>query len=205
QRVSWLEGAASIPATKVEPRKPDVSVIVPTRDSAEHLDRCLASIQEQRGVSVETLVVDQASRDSTREIARRAGAQVLELERPKLYAPPTRSRNVGAAAAQGEHLLHLDADMALTPGTLQSAVELCREGSCVAVTLEEIDIGEGFWSKSKALERRTYRSSSVLEGARFVSRSVFEQIGGYDETLGSGEDWDIHSRYANYGDIGRVP
>jgi hypothetical protein len=33
---------------------------------------------------------------------------------------------------------------------------------------------------------------------------VFSEVGGYDESLGSGEDWDIHARYAKQGSIGRL-
>ena len=125
--------------------------------------------------------------------------------RPSLYAPPTRSRNLGAAAARGDYLVHLDSDMALAPGVLGAAVLECSEAGHVALVLEEVDLTNGFWGKCKALERRAYRRSDVIEGARFVRADVFEAAGGYDETLGSGEDWDIHARYARNGSIGRLP
>jgi glycosyltransferase involved in cell wall biosynthesis len=178
-------------------------VIIPTRDSAADLGRCLASLEGQ-GVSLEAIVVDQESRDGTREAAAARGARVVELARPSLYAPPTRSRNAGASDAQGEFLVHLDADMSLAPAALASALRICREGGHVAVTLEEIDVTDGFWSECKAFERQTYRGSTVLEAARFVRTTVFRAVGGYDEELGSGEDWDIHTRYAKQGSIGRL-
>jgi arabinofuranan 3-O-arabinosyltransferase len=182
---------------------PEVSVIVPTRDSAADLGRCLASLRQQSGVSLEVIVVDQQSSDGTREVARAAGAAVLDAPRPSVYTPPTRSRNLGAAAARGDYLVHLDADMALAPAALAAAVRECREADHVALTLEEIDVPSGFWAECKALERRMYRESE-LEAARFVRAALFSEVGGYDESLGSGEDWDIHSRYAGHGSIGRL-
>jgi glycosyltransferase involved in cell wall biosynthesis len=155
-------------------------------------------------VSHEVIIVDQESCDGTREVAAGAGATVIGTRRPALYAPPTRSRNLGAAAARGEYLLHLDADMTLAPGALEAAVRSCRDGGHVALTLEEIDVTAGFWAECKALERRTYRESALLEAARFVRAAVFHELGGYDESLGSGEDWDIHARYAAQGSIGRL-
>lgn len=180
-------------------------MIIPTRDSAEDLSRCLASLVVDQGVPFEVIVVDQTSSDATRDIAAAAGANVLLESRPTLYTPPTRSRNAGAAAAAGEYLLHLDADMALAPAMLSAAVRTCSDGGYVALTLEEIDQADGFWAECKALERKTYRGSELLEAARFVRADVFRDVGGYDERLGSGEDWDVHARYAARGAIGRLP
>jgi len=184
--------------------EPEVSVIIPTRDSAMDLRRCLASLSDDQGASFEVLVVDQESLDGTQDVARERGAKVLNTTRPGLYAPPTHSRNLGADAARGEFLLHLDADMTLAPNVLSTAVRLCRDGSHVALTLEEIDVTNGFWAECKALERQTYRGSNVLEAARFVRTDIFHEIGGYDESLGSGEDWDIHTRYVTRGSVGRL-
>ena len=191
-------------ADAVMTARPQVSVIIPTRDSEPDLRRCLASLAVDQGASYEVLVVDQQSVDATREVALAAGAALTDAPRPELYAPPTRSRNLGAAAAKGEYLLHLDVDMTVAPRVLRNAVQACRDAGHVALTLEEVDIADGFWAKCKALERLAYRGS-VLEGARFVRADVFHETGGYDERLGSGEDWDIHSRYAASGSIGRLP
>lgn len=182
-------------------------MVIPTRQSADILRRALTSLEaeRERGPSFETVVVDQESTDGTPEVARAFGALLVETARPEIYAPPTRSRNLGAAAATGEYLLHLDADMTITEGLFGRGLAACREHDNVALTLEEIDVANGFWAACKVLERAAYRGSPVLEGARFVRADTFREVGGYDETLGSGEDWDIHARYASVGSIGRLP
>src|SRR5262249_48865534 len=153
---------------------PRVSVIIPTRDSAEILRRALESLTPaiQGEIPFEVVVVDQESADGTVGVARELGASVVKTDRPALYAPPTRSRNLGATAAHGQFLLHLDADMTLTPGLLDRAAAIADDGH-VALTLEEIDVVDGFWAECKALERAAYRGSPVLEGARFVRADVF--------------------------------
>jgi arabinofuranan 3-O-arabinosyltransferase len=158
-----------------------------------------------QGISLEAIVVDQESQDATADIAKRAGASVVTTPRPPLYAPPTRSRNLGAKTARGDYLLHLDVDMSLPPAILAEAVRRCTENDHVALVLEEVDVAQGYWAECKALERRTYRGSGLLEAARFVRRGVFDAVGGYDESLGSGEDWDVHLRYTRTGSIGRLP
>lgn len=182
----------------------DVTVVIPTRDAVRHLERCLASIAAQQGDQrVEVVVVDQLSMDGTQEAAARSGAVVLETPRGATYTPPTKSRNLGAAKARGEFLLHLDADMTLASDALGRAIASCNSDGHVALTLEEVDVAEGFWAESKALERSAYHGTRI-EGARFVRSDVFRYLGGYDESLGSGEDWDVHARYASRGTIGRL-
>jgi glycosyltransferase involved in cell wall biosynthesis len=182
----------------------DVSVVVPTLDSARHLERCLVSVSEQNGVRFETIVVDQASSDGTRAIARAHGAVLVEAPRPAFYSPPTAARNLGAQHASGDFLLHLDADMTLSPGLLASSVRASREHDLVALVLHEIDVASGFWARCKALERLCYQGVEEIEGARFVRADVFRAVGGYDEGLGSGEDWDIDRRYRAAGRVGDV-
>ena len=180
---------------------PSVSIVIPTRNAAVHLAACLASLDVE-SVAFEVIVVDQESSDGTQDLAVRAGATLIEVEPTPVYSPPARSRNAGAAVARGEYLLHLDADMAFTRPWLAEAIGLCEHGD-VALVLEEVDVASGYWAKCKALERRAYRRSP-LEGARFVRTAVFREVGGYDEMVGSGEDWDIHARYRVHGSIGRV-
>src|SRR6059058_3954621 len=101
---------------------PDVSIVIPTRDSAPLLRSVFDSLAEGAGdISYEVVVVDQASEDGTVDLAIERGAKFVELDRPALYAPPTRSRNAGAEVASGEFLLHLDADMTLVDRVLERA------------------------------------------------------------------------------------
>ncbi len=176
--------------------QPVVSIIIPTLNAGCVLRRCLESIAHQDYSALETIVVDQSSTDQTAAIARRYGARVLTLPAPKFYSPPSQSRNRGAAEAKGDILYHLDADMSLPP-TLASEIVRTFNGSAQtgALIVHEEDQTDGYWARCKALERRCYWGNDRIESARVVRRSVFNQIGGYDEAIHSGEDFDIHRRY----------
>ena len=80
------------------------------RDEERMLPGCLASVA---GVADEVVLVDTGSSDRTREVARAAGAKVLERPWDDDFAAP---RNLAARAATGEWLLVLDADERLAPG-----------------------------------------------------------------------------------------
>ncbi|MGH9368301.1 MAG: glycosyltransferase family 2 protein [Thermoanaerobaculia bacterium] len=93
---------------------PDVSIIVVAHDSAEDLPASLPSAAAQRGVAVETIVVDCASRDGSAELARRLHprARVLELDRNVGFSA---AMNAGIEASRGRYVLALNPDCRLEP------------------------------------------------------------------------------------------
>jgi len=80
------------------------------KDEEAMLPGCLASVE---GVADEVVLVDTGSSDRTRELARAAGAKVLERPWDDDFAAP---RNLAARAATGDWLLVLDADERLAAG-----------------------------------------------------------------------------------------
>ena len=174
-----------------------VSVIVPTRNNAATIERCLRSIRDQTHPEVETIVVDNGSSDGTRDLAQPLADEVLE-------AGPERSaqRNAGARAAGGDFLVFVDSDMTLEPEVLADCVRAARDGA-LSVVIPERSFGEGYWTRAKVLERDCYLGDETIEAARFFTREAFDRVGGYDEAIVAGpEDWDIHQRVAALG--GRV-
>jgi glycosyltransferase involved in cell wall biosynthesis len=90
-----------------------MSVIVPVRDDAGRLARCLASVTDIQGPDrAEIIVVDNGSVDDSPGVAARAGATVLSLPNLKVSA----LRNAAARQAQGDLLAFIDADHQLGPG-----------------------------------------------------------------------------------------
>jgi glycosyltransferase involved in cell wall biosynthesis len=83
------------------------------RDEEAALPRCLASVAS---VADELVVVDTGSTDATREVARAHGARVLEFDFTRVDFAA--ARNHGLDHATGSHVLVLDADEALAPGSV---------------------------------------------------------------------------------------
>ncbi|WP_245681531.1 glycosyltransferase family 2 protein [Actinomadura kijaniata] len=177
-----------------------VTVVVPTRNSARTLERCLASVRAQTH-PVELVVVDNASTDATRKIA--AGFADLVLERG-----PERSaqRNHGWRAGSGEVVAFVDSDMVLEPRVVEQAVAaLAADAALGGLVIPELSFGEGFWSRCRAVEKRSYLGDPAVEAARVFRRPALAEVGGYDEALSAFEDWDLADRVAAAGyRIGRV-
>ncbi len=85
---------------------PSISVVVPARDDADALVRCLARLAEQTVAPDEVVVVDNASSDATRQVALAWGARVVSEVRVGIPAAAA----TGYDEARGDVIARLDAD-----------------------------------------------------------------------------------------------
>jgi glycosyltransferase involved in cell wall biosynthesis len=171
-----------------------VSVIVPTKNNEATIERCLASIREQSYPNIEVIVVDNYSTDRTARIAEGFGFKLL-LKGPERNP----QRNFGAQQAGGEYLLFIDSDMELEPDVVADCVARVQRERTQAVTIPEVSFGEGFWTRSKALERSFYNDEETMALARFFDKGVFDAVHGFDERLVGFDDRDLHFRIVNSG------
>ena len=179
---------------------PLVSISLGSWQGARTLEACLHSAKAQTYVPLETVVVERGSTDGSIEIAQRL-ADVYGFGGVERCA----QRNLAVQLAKGEYVLLIDQDMRLSPGVVGACVAAMQANpSLVAVIIPEESFGEGFWAQCKKLERSFYVGVPWMEGARFCRRAAFLAVGGYDESLVSGEDWDLSQRLAARGPIGRV-
>lgn len=180
-------------------KSPLVSVIVPTKNSGQFLHACLQSIEAQNYPNIEIIVVDNFSSDDTQSIAKRHST--------KFYTKgPERSaqRNYGVSKASGEFVAIIDSDMELNHTVISECVRVMRQAQTSGVIIPEESFGEGFWAQCKRLERSFYIGVDWMEAARFFKRTDYLKLGGYNEALVSGEDWDLSNRMRNLGSLQRI-
>jgi glycosyltransferase involved in cell wall biosynthesis len=108
-----------------------LSVVIPAKDDAEMLERCLKALTAQTRPADEIIVVDNRSTDATAAVARRHGAVVVAEERRGITAAASR----GYDEARGELIARCDADSIPDPSWL-ARIEGFLEGrpDAVAVT-----------------------------------------------------------------------
>jgi glycosyltransferase involved in cell wall biosynthesis len=169
--------------------RPLVSVVVPTRDAARTVARCLASVRAQTWPALELLVVDNWSRDGTWEVAAR-------LADVALRAGPERSaqRNLGIEQAAGEWVLWVDADMVLASDAVERSLAAARAAGAEAVFLPEASTGSGFWARCRALERRCYAGEPRIEAPRLVRADVLGRVGRFEAANTGTEDAALRNR-----------
>ncbi len=95
---------------------PLVSVIIPCYNHAAYLAECIESVLIQSYRNVEIIVVDDGSKDATKEVAQKfSEVRYLHQHNQGLSA----ARNTGIRNCKGEYLVFLDADDWLQPDALQ--------------------------------------------------------------------------------------
>jgi glycosyltransferase involved in cell wall biosynthesis len=191
-----------MPGISDESGIPALSVIVPARNAAATLARCLDAItgQASEGSSrVEIIVVDDCSADETAFIASSFNVRLVKLDH---HFGPSAARNRGAEIARAPILFFLDADVVLTPGALARAeATTVRPGvGAVIGSYDDDPVAHTIVSRFKNLTHHYFHQRSRLEATTFwsgcglVRREVFFDAGGFDEDRRNIEDIELGYR-----------
>ena len=180
--------------------QPLVSIIITTKNEESVLPDLFHSIKEQSYPNIEVLVVDNYSTDRTVSIARKHTKHIF-LQGPERSA----QRNFGARKSNGTHVLFLDADMILRKDVVASCVTGMQRKKVGGIIIPEKSFGQGFWTRVKSFERTFYVGDDSIEAARFFSKKIFTEIGGFDETISGPEDWDLSDRVRKKYGLSRIP
>jgi glycosyltransferase involved in cell wall biosynthesis len=176
-----------------------ISVVIPAFEEEDYLGRTLASLngasaflREREGVLTEIIVVDNDSSDSTAEVARDFGANVLRETVHNI----AKVRNKGAATARGDVLVFVDADTTVPFELLARIAAVMSEPGCLGGAVDTDYRPSRLASKIYLRAWRIVgRLAGLAQGAtQFCRRDAFVALEGYDETLYMGEDVDFYLR-----------
>lgn len=197
------EGAEAAQAARA-----GISVVIPVLNDPEGLELALAAVARQTRQADEVVVVDGGSEDGTRLVAERWASRlpITVLERPGSNIPE--ARNAGAAAARHAWIASTDAGCAPAPQWLEELESAGRRADFVAgvVRVEgetpfERVVAATHYPAQEELNgaSRLVRLSHRLFGRRYeraraggayiaYKRSVWRAVGGFPESIPSGED-----------------
>jgi glycosyltransferase involved in cell wall biosynthesis len=175
---------------------PSISVIVPVRDDAEKLRRCLASIRaNQYEGAIDIIVVDNGSRDQSVAVARDARATVVILPGSRV----SELRNAGATRATGDIFAFVDADHVIDESWMAAAAELLTQADVAAAGAPYVTPPGGNWvqrayDRFRMRHRGTHDVEWLGSGNLAVRHRVFVEVGGFDTSLETCEDVDLCNR-----------
>jgi succinoglycan biosynthesis protein ExoA len=200
--------------------RPLVTVVVPARNEERDIERCLGAIaaQDYEPHRIELLVVNGASTDATAakasEAIERLGFHNARILHNPFATTPS-NLNIGLARATGEILCRVDARSLIPPTYVSRCVELLRSRDDVsvvggrqrAVPPSDGSVGLGIaralnnrWGMGLSRYRRgaaSGPSDTVYLGA--FRASQLRAVGGWDERLGTNQDFDLNRRMSRYG------
>jgi len=196
-------GAESGLGAAAEAGAPSVSVVIPCFDQAHFLAEAIESVAAQTRAATEIVVVDDGSSDNSYAVAGRyPSVRRLRQENRGVAA----ARNLGLSGSSGEFLVFLDADDRLLPDALERGVStLAKRPNVAFVAGMSRDIGSdgrGLGDRRQPLVTqdhylRLLEDCYIWSGSSIVHRrSALEAVGGFDETLSAGDDYDLYLRIA---------
>ncbi len=124
--------------------EPTVCVSIVTFNSSRYIRRCLEAVLNQRDVSLDVVVVDNASEDSTRRILRKFRDRIRVIRNP-VNAGFAEAQNQGIRSSTSEWVLTLNPDVLLEPDFIRSLVDAgAADRGTGTVCGKLLSIGPGF-------------------------------------------------------------
>lgn len=184
-----------------------VSCIIPTFDRAAVLERALTSVSSQvlpEGWELETIVVDDGSRDETAAVVERHAdrdprTRLIQLEH---CGRPGRVRNVGVRRSDGTAIAFLDSDDEWLPGKLRLQLPLhSHDRAPISHSRERWMRGNREISQAGQRHPRagdlfgaSLRKCVIGPSTVLMLRPFFEEVGGFREDLEIAEDYELWLR-----------
>lgn len=209
---------AGPPVAASDPRSPSaalLSVVIPTYNRAEPCARAVRSVIAQTYRPIEVVVVDDGSTDDTAErLLAEFGDRITLVRQPNQGV--SRARNAGVRASRGACIAFLDSDDTWVAQKAAIQMQWLAErpdfGLCLCdVMLFDTGGGPPVRSHRRAqlpvdgfILDHVLRRPSLLPSTMVVRRDLFEEVGGFDETLRTAEDLDLHLKLALRTAIGLV-
>ncbi|MBD2892567.1 Undecaprenyl-phosphate 4-deoxy-4-formamido-L-arabinose transferase [Actinomadura sp. RB99] len=181
-------------------REPTVSVIIPCYNYSDYLPQALDSVLKQTFSDWEIIVVDDGSTDGSAEVAQGFidlhPDQRIRLIR-QANAGVSAARNSGIAAAAARYILPLDADDMIAPTMLEKTTAVLDADPDVAIASTDLFIFTDIEDLPPEVlplppyDRELLLQRLIMFYCSLYRREVWETVGGYNEQMDAGEDWDF--------------
>jgi glycosyltransferase involved in cell wall biosynthesis len=198
-----------------------VSVVIPCYNYGHYIKGCVDSVLRQPGVSVDVLVIDDASPDGSADVVRTIAGQDSRVR--AIYHERNRGHiatyNEGLSQADGDYVVLLSADDLLAPGALARATALMESNPGVGLVYGPVTefttqpppparpdaASWTVWRGQDWLRDRCRTGRNALLSPEAVMRtSVLRAVGGYKTTLPHAGDFEMWMQAASISDVGYI-
>ncbi len=188
---------------------PQVTITIPTYNSANFIEICLPSVVRQSYKNININIIDKGSKDKTREIVKRLGIKEIST----FHGPLLGARHMGVALANSKYILLIDSDQVLSRDAIAKSVELMEKGVFDALVLEEGSYNPKTWvEKLHALDKklmhrimdlspytgvilaRFYKRTTLVKAFKNIPKKMLYGLGGQDHAIIYYEAWRLGKR-----------
>lgn len=179
-----------------------IAVVIPCFNDAAVVSRAIASVQAQTTDAWELVVVDDGSTDDSRAVANTfaAGdARIVIVGFPENRGVAA-AENAGVQWAVAPWVLILDADNVLTPRYLERITHAIDVAPSLDVVFSEVRLRSADPARHGCVYRfpeyshERHRQVLCIPTCAAIRRSVWDAVGGRDETIRAGQDWEFTVR-----------
>jgi len=181
---------------------PRVSVIIPTFNRFQKVVRAIESVLNQSIKDFEIIVVDDGSTDNTNQALARYISSIKYIRQP-VNRGVSAARNIGIKSSTAPWVAFLDSDDYWLNEKLSVQIEFVDQNpGAVACQTEEIWIRNGRRINPKRRHKKpsgdifkqSLKLCLVSPSSVILKRSLFKEVGLFDETLPAAEDYDLWLR-----------
>jgi rSAM/selenodomain-associated transferase 2 len=173
-----------------------ISVIIPTLNEAENIGRLLDHLKECSVIKPEIIVVDGGSSDETIAFAKAHNITVISASKGRAV-----QMNAGARIAQHEILYFLHAD-SFPPENydtlIQKEVKQWNEAGCFRM---QFDSSHWWLRLAGWLTKFEWRACRGGDQSQFITKKLFNELGGFDESYMIYEDNDLINKLYERGEF----
>lgn len=176
-----------------------ISVIIPTYNEKEYIQRCIQSLVLQTEKNLEILIIDDGSTDDTRKVIRKILRTYKGFKIKVIFQShkgPGEARNFGARKANGKILVFVDADMIFDKNFIKNLVMPIKTGEIIGTDTQEAYLAnpKNFWAASWNVGR--FAAAGAWKGNPFremipdkrnfggifraIIKSEFQKVGGFE-------------------------
>jgi glycosyltransferase involved in cell wall biosynthesis len=187
-----------------------ISFVIPTLNEIKTLETTLKSLTQYSGEH-EIIISDGNSNDGTVEVARAYADHVIVYDGPQRQTIAM-ARNMGAAAAKGDYLVFLDADVmipdiddffATARENFQRIDDLLALTTRYKVLPDASTVADRFMFTMLGLQFRFQNNLLGVGGSggefQMMLADAFRRVGGFNERLAAAEDMDLFRRLSRLG------
>ncbi|HET6747403.1 MAG TPA: glycosyltransferase [Candidatus Saccharimonadales bacterium] len=181
-----------------------LSVVIPCKNEAGTVEHLLDSILKQTRLPDEVIIVDSHSTDTTvasvNNYVDRLPVRVVAAQKQGV----THARNEGAAAAMGDVLLFIDADVRLAPNLIEKIVKYTNKGVEAGGFSQHMDAEAAHLRVGSRVMNGYVRTMSltpwpIFFSCFFVTKRLHQELGGFDPDIWIMEDYDYAYRARQHG------
>jgi len=195
-------------------KQPIVSVIIPTHNRAGMLKRAIDSVLSQTYKDFELIIVDDGSKDNTRQVAESYKDKRIRFFQHKTTKGASAARNTGIKKVRGKYLAFLDDDDEWIPKKLEKQMPIIINSSkkvgLVYGWMEYFQDGKSIKVYNPKLKGNVFKSmlsTQAIGGCPtlVIKKEVIQKVGLFDENLPRGNDGDFIRRISKYYLVDFIP